>query len=213
MKYSDTGGTSENTVLAQQRPYGTGRFGEAGFQTVLRYDGTDPKSVLGRGIQTKVAGTYYAKAWDVERHFGSLEGEFTGNLPLGRPTQLSLRAGGKKLWGDYPFFEAAYIGGAVIHGYNWNRYAGDSSLYSSLGFKWAFAETHGSIPMEIGLSLGSDAGRVWRSGENSSKWHTGETAGIFIAPFSRLTLFELGVGKSKEKTFLVFGANLRFAGF
>jgi len=213
LKYSDTGGTSQNTVLAEQRPYGTGKFGEVGFQTALRYDRMDPKNVLGGGIRTRVAGTYYAKTLDVDRDFGSVEGEVTGNVPLGRSAQLSLRGGGKKLWGNYPFFEAAYVGGAVIQGYNWNRFAGDSSLYSSLGFKWAFAETHGAVPMEIGLSLGSDAGRVWRDRENSSKWHTGVHTGIFISPFSRLTLFELGVGKSQEKTFLVFGANLRIAGF
>ena len=213
LKYSDTGGTRENTVLAEQRPYGIGKFGEAGFKTAVWYDGTDPKNVLGGGVQAKLAGTYYAKTWDVERQFGSLEGEFTGNVPLGEPAQLSLRAGGKKLWGNYPFYEAAYVGGSVIQGYNWNRFAGDASLYSTLGFKWAFAQTHGTVPMEIGLSLGSDAGRVWRAGENSSRWHTGVASGIFISPFSRLTLFEIGVGKSQEKTFLVFGANLRIAGF
>ena len=213
LKYSDTGGTDQNTVLAQQRPYGIGKFGEVGFQTALRYDGTDPKNVLGGGIQTRFVGNYYAETWDVERNFGSVEGEVTEKVPLGRSAQLSLGGGGKKLWGDYPFFEAAYLGGSVIRGYNWNRFAGDSLLYSSLGFKWAFAETHGQIPTKIGLSLGSNVGRVWRDGEDSSKWHPGANTGIFIAPFNGLTLFEVGVGKSQEKTFVVFGANLRFAGF
>jgi hypothetical protein len=213
LRYSDSNGTKANTFLAEEDPYGFGKFGEVGVQASVRYDGTDPKNVLGGGVETHVSGVYYPEAWDVERAFGSLEGEFAGHVPLGRPAQLSLRVGGKKLWGDYPFFEAAYLGGGVIHGYNWNRFAGDSSLYSRLDVKWAFAQIGGAVPMEIGVSLGADAGRVWLAGESSDKWHTGVAGGLFFAPFSRLALFEIGVGKSEERTFFLFGANLRIVGF
>jgi hypothetical protein len=212
IKYSDSTGTEEDTVLAEEHPYGVGRFGEVGIRTGFWYDDTDPEDVLGGGIRTNVAGAYYPEAWDVERGFGSIDGEFTGSIPLGHPAQLSLRAGGKKLWGDYPFFEAAYIGGRLLRGYNWNRFAGDASLYSRIELKWAFAKLRGSVPMEIGLSVGADAGRVWLEGDSSDKWHTGVSGGIFIAPFNRLTLLEFGVGKSEERTFFTFGANLRLLG-
>jgi hypothetical protein len=214
IKYSDSGGTKEDTVLGQEQPYGFGKFGELGLQAVFRYDGTDPRNVLGGGIKTRVAGAYYAETWDVEESFGSFEGEFTGNIPLGKPAQLSLRAGGKKLWGDFPFFEAAYMGGSIIHGYNWNRFAGDASFYGGVEFRWAFAKLSSLVvPLEIGLTLGADAGRVWLDGEDSDKWHPGYGAGIFFAPFKRLMLFEIGFGKSDEKTFFVFGGNLRVIGF
>jgi hypothetical protein len=213
LKYSDSGGTKTGTVLADEHPYGAGTFGEVGFRGGMRFDATDPDDVLGGGIRANLAGAYYPRAWDVERSFGSVDGELTVNVPLGHPAQLSIRTGGKKLWGDYPFFEAAYIGGGVMHGYNWDRFAGDASLFSRLELKWAFASLKGSVPMDIGLSVGADAGRVWLSGESSNKWHTGIAGGMFFTPFNRLTLIEFGVGKSEEKTFFVFGANLRIIGF
>ena len=105
------------------------------------------------------------------------------------------------------------MGGGIIHGYNWNRFAGDASLYGGLEFRWAFAKVTAAVPMEIGLTLGADGGRVWLDGEDSDEWHAGYGAGIFFAPFRRLMMFEIGYGKSDENSFFVFGANLRVIGF
>jgi hypothetical protein len=214
VKYSDSTRTKDDTVLAQEKPYGSGTFGEVGVQAMVRYDGTDPKDVLGGGVRTRLVGAFYPKAWDVEDSFGSLEGEFDGYIPLGDAAQLSLGVGGKKLWGHYPFFEAAYLGGGKIHGFSFNRFAGDASLYGGLNLRWAFIKLRGgAVPTDIGITVGTDVGRMWLDGESSSKWHSGVAGGIFFAPINHVTLFEIGVGKSEEKTFFLVAANLRLVGF
>ena len=50
---------------------------------------------------------YFLEAYSY-RHF---EGKLGGHLALSDSVTMSSFIGGKKVWGDYPFFEAAYLGG------------------------------------------------------------------------------------------------------
>lgn len=143
--------------------------------------------------------------------FGEIEGDVSGHIALGQPVLVSLFAGGKKLWGEFPFFEAAYLGGfKTMDGYNWNRFAGDASLYGSAELRWAFRKIRFTVPGELGLTLRADVGRVFLDGEDSNRWHSSGSVGIFYAPFRRLMLFEAGVGYSPENTFFYVRGRMRF---
>jgi hypothetical protein len=63
------------------------------------------------------------------------------------------------------------------------------------------------------VTLRTDVGRVFLSGERSQKWHPSGSIAIFYAPFHRLMLFEAGVGRSSEQTFFVFRGVFRFLQF
>ena len=67
------------------------------------------------GALLRVRGQVWPKAWDVKETFESLDGSAAAYLTppgKGAPT-LALRVGGKKVFGNYPYFEAAYLGGGL----------------------------------------------------------------------------------------------------
>lgn len=214
LKYSDSTGTNENTVLVEEMPLGYEKFGQLGFQARYSYDSRDPRAVLQPGIQVKSGGAYYLGVWDAEGAFGSIDGEFGSHISLADPLLLSLFIGGEKVWGDFPFFEAAYIGGDhALSGYKWNRFAGDASLYGQAQLRWTFKRLAGVIPGRFGVFFDGDVGRVFLEGEDSKKWHPSYGGGVFVAPFRGIGIFHIGVGDTSEGTFFIFRASLAGFGF
>ena len=98
---------------------GTGWPGTVGDQ--FRADGKPALS----GVRFKAEGFYYAEAWDATDAFGGVDGELRGYL-VGKRAMLAARVGGRQVWGEYPWFEAAFVGGSRnLRGYRKNRYGGD----------------------------------------------------------------------------------------
>jgi len=81
-------------------------------------------------------------------------------------------------------------------------------LYGIADVKLVVHRVRKIVPGELGVVLDVDAGRVWLEGESSSKWHPSYGAGIFFAPFHRTAVFEAGAGRSVEKTFFMFRAQV-----
>ena len=98
---------------------------------------------------------------------------------------LALRAGGKKVWGTFPFQESTFLGGpgfggvgtssGHLRGFRKNRFAGDASLYANAELRFALAPFQFLIPGEFGVFLAADTGRVFFAGDpdDADKWHTG----------------------------------------
>jgi hemolysin activation/secretion protein len=136
----------------------------------------------------------YPEVWDVEDTFGEVHGELStyltaDALPL-HPT-LALRAAGKKVFGDFPFFEAAFVGGAsTVRGLREQRYAGDAAVYGNAELRLALGRVVLLLPTEVGIFGLADAGRVFLEGESSSEIHTGFGGGLslsFLTPANTLT--------------------------
>jgi hypothetical protein len=119
-----------------------------------------------------------------------------------------LRSGGTQTWGNYPFFEAAYLGHRTTAGFGWNRFAGDASLFGEGQLDFVLAKLKNLIPGEFGVSVFTDVGRVFLDGEGSNKWHPSGGAGLFYAAFQRTTLFGAKYGKNQDRWFVVFEARL-----
>ncbi len=94
-------------------PYGAGGYGELGAHAVLSWDGRDNTVFPRRGVFAAVRGTWFAQAWDVDSDFGQVNGNINGYIPLGGALTLAVRAGGKKVFGNYPYMEAAALGRAA----------------------------------------------------------------------------------------------------
>ena len=132
------------------------------------------------GVRLKAEGFYYPEAWDVTDAFGGVDGQLRGYL-VGKRAMLAARVGGRQVWGEYPWFEAAFIGGSRnLRGYRKNRFGGDSSLYGSLEARlWLF---RGRLiaPGRWGVFGLTDVGRVYLEGESSDEWHASYGGGIFF---------------------------------
>jgi outer membrane protein assembly factor BamA len=183
----------------------------AGLQ--IQVDTRDRSNAATRGVMLELGGSIYPAVWDVDSTFGETHGEvrtyLTPALPL-TPT-LALRVGGRKLWGHYPFFEAAFIGGAsTVRLGRVNRYAGDAATYGSAELRLPLAQVQLVLPAELGIFGLADAGRVFLAGESSDKWHAAFGGGVSLAYLGRANTVSLAVAKSEERTAFYIQAGFGF---
>nr|NIM52039.1 hypothetical protein [Gemmatimonadales bacterium]NIN12787.1 hypothetical protein [Gemmatimonadales bacterium]NIN51012.1 hypothetical protein [Gemmatimonadales bacterium]NIP08476.1 hypothetical protein [Gemmatimonadales bacterium]NIR00912.1 hypothetical protein [Gemmatimonadales bacterium] len=168
-KYSSTKDQA-GRIIAATSPYGSGKFGQLGWRGHLLFDTRDVAAAASRGVYVTVGGSVYPPIWDVDSLFGEVHGEFATYLtarpvPL-RPT-LALRVGGKKVWGRFPFQEAAFIGDAAsVRLGRQNRFAGDASVYGNAELRLRLARIFLVLPGDFGVFGLGDVGRVFLDGES-----------------------------------------------
>jgi outer membrane protein assembly factor BamA len=214
----------ENPVLGAQPFYGEGSFTQLGLSARVRYDATGRLGLPREGVLFTGTARYYPALVDVTEAFGEVHGDVRGYLstPGVKGLTLAMRAGGQKVFGTYPFFESAFIGGQTpfglfepgggssVRGLPPQRYAGDASLYGGaevyLPLLRAFLFMHG----HIGVMGFFDAGRVWLEGESANGWHHGAGGGLFFTTPGRRSIASLQLATSEGKTALYLRTTLAF---
>ncbi len=210
IKYANSN-LDEDTLLGQTNPYGADEFGQVGLRLGLACDTRIPTDFASPGIRLLAEVFYYPEIWDAERPFGSVQGEVSVYLPYSRHLTLALRAGGKKVFGTYPFHESAFIGGSsTVRGFRRGRFAGDAALYGNAELRLILGKAVILIPGEYGIFGLTDIGRVYLDGEISKKWHTAYGGGFFFSVLDLSTVFSLAVAASEEKTSVYFKAGFSF---
>jgi|CXWL01.1.fsa_nt_gi hypothetical protein len=169
---------------ATKRPYGFGGFGKVGPRLEVEIGGGARGDGESRPARLRVGGSFFPRVWSVTDSFGEIHGEaggvLRGSLPL-TPT-LVLSAGGKRVFGRYPFQEAAFLGGSdSLRGLRPQRYAGDASVYASAELRLRLGRVRLLLPSDVGVFGLADAGRVFARGEISDLWHSGVGGGVWIA--------------------------------
>jgi hypothetical protein len=220
MKYSTTKTPTDRFIgTIQPIPYGAEDFGEVGVGAAFRLDTRDRVNAASRGGAIEVAGNVYPAVWGVNDTFGEVHATAATFLSAGgylQPT-LALRAGGKSVFGTYPFQEAAYVGGSLatserttIRGFRSGRFAGDSSLFGNAELRLSLASFTLLLPADFGVFGLFDVGRVYLEGESSDKWHTGYGGGIWLAFLSRAYTFSAAVATSEQRTAVYVHAGFGF---
>lgn len=200
-----------NTLLGQLRPYGVGDFGQFGLRLGMRYDSRDPSRATSPGFRLRAEGFLYPHAWNVYRVFGGIEGDVAGYLPVFGRVVFALRGGGKKVYGTYPYQEAAYLGGkSTIRGFARDRFAGDASLYGNAELRLTLGKAVLVLPGEVGVFGLADMGRVFVRGESSNKWHSSYGGGLFFSVLDLSTIFSITVATCEERTSVYFMAGFWF---
>jgi hypothetical protein len=221
VKLTSTPGLQGGFTGATQ-PYGIGDFAQAGVKGGFDLDtrghvlaGTvgdqfraDAKPAVS-GVRLTAEGFYYPEAWDSEGFYG-IDGSLRGYL-VGRHAMLAARLGGRRVWGEVPWFESAFVGGSKTNrGYRKNRFAGDASLYGSLEARvWLF---RGRLiaPGRWGVFGLVDTGRVFVDGESSDTWHTAWGGGIFFQALTRNTVIHGSFAHGDEGTRVHVGYGFGF---
>jgi hypothetical protein len=202
-KYSTTN-LDHDDVVSRTRPYGSDDFGQLGAFAAFEWDKRDHPIFPRRGARLRMGGAVYPKAWDVRDPFGEIHGEAdaylgASSLPL-EPT-LAFRAGGKRVFGTYPFQEAAFLGGrSSLRGFRQNRFAGDGSLYGSAELRLALFKLEGAFPQDWGVFGFGDAGRVYLESEPSDQWHKSAGGGLWVSLLSPAFTLSVSYSRSDEKT-------------
>ena len=185
-RWSNSDTTDVASLLSSEGPYGSGKFGGIGLVGGLTWDGRDLPGRPSRGALLQLRGTVNPEWFDVDQGtFGSVKG--LASLTLARADnpfpQAAFRIGGKKTFGDYPWFRGAFLGGdESVRGLRDERYLGDAAVFGSAEGR---AELFGAsviVPLKFGGLAFVDTGRVFLEDEDSNKWHTGVGFGLWVAP-------------------------------
>jgi hemolysin activation/secretion protein len=161
-----------------------------------------------------LGGSYYPAVFDVVRQFGEVHGEASTyvtarHAPL-EPT-LAIRAGGKKVWGTFPYQEAAFIGGnSTVRLGRQNRYAGDAALYAGVELRLFLSRFNFILPGDFGVFGLGDVGRVFLEGESSDVWHAAAGGGIWFAFLDRANTVSVALARSAERTGVYLKAGFGF---
>lgn len=197
-------------------PVGLGGYGQlagrAWFEVDARNNGAYPTS----GMRLVASGTAWPAVWDVDEAFGDLYAALSAYLTPGssrRAPTLALRAGGRKVWGDAPFHEAAFLGGGSdLRGYRAQRFAGDAMAFGNAEVRLPLARFALLFPTEFGVHGAADVGRVFFDGDpdDADTWHTAFGGGIWFSFLNRRQTLSASIMHGDELTGVYVLAGLAF---
>lgn len=201
VRYTTTN-TPSNRFITQLNPYGTGTFGQAGAQLKMHYETRyKPDTLKPRGV-FDFTGTGYPGAWDVKKPYESIDGYAAAYLtvPIPKKPVIVLRGGGKKLFGDFPYFDAAFLGGSnTLRAEERQRFAGDASIFGNAELRFPLAQFPFILPLDVGLIGFTDVGRVYVDGDSPGGWHSAAGGGLWIGVLNPRTNFNILFTNNKDR--------------
>jgi hypothetical protein len=160
-----------------------------------------PRRPRTTGIKLAIAGEFFPAAWDVEESFGAVEGGLSGYVGLGTDRLvLAARVGGRKVWGEFPWHEAAFVGGPDTNrGLREQRFAGEASLFGNLEMRIQVFNGRFLVPGRYWLFGLADVGRVWLDGEDSNEWHPSFGGGLAVDVMGTGLSFWIGAANNEDQ--------------
>ena len=200
-------------LLASVQPLGVGTFGQVGARAGLTFDSRDVPGNAKRGVFASLQAAQYPDVWSAEGAFGGLRGQAATYLsaPVRFEPVLALRLGGEKAWGNYPFFDAAVLGGSsTLRGWRQERFAGDASVYGNAEFRFFLTKFFLLLPGDLGAFGLADAGRVYVSGESSDTWHSAFGGGLWVSFLGRGNTMSVSMAHGREGNGFYFRSGMMF---
>lgn len=220
VRYSDTEANEGRFIATIPDLYGAEGFGQAGMVVAGNLDTRGDMTLEEvehladlTGVRLDVSGRFYPALWDVESSYGAVSAVGRAYVPawVVPGSMLALQAGGQKVWGDAPWFDAAFIGGEeTVRGLRAQRYAGDASLYGSAELRIYLTDINILVPQLFGVFGLFDVGRVWVDGDSPGGWHTGYGGGIWIGFLGARYLLSAAYARSEEGGGLYIGSGFGF---
>jgi hypothetical protein len=200
LKYVDAE-ARPGSPLERDQPLGTGPFGQAGARVRLLWDSRDHTALPRRGAFAQSRITAYPALLDASEPFGDVSAEASVYIPLlaaAEPT-LAIRTGAMKAWGEFPFHEAAFLGGASsLRGQRSRRYAGDAMLYGNAELRSFLTRARLIVRGDLGGLVLGDAGRVYVDGASPGGWHTAMGGGLWFSFLDRAAVASVIYARGAE---------------
>jgi hypothetical protein len=185
---------SGDRYITITKPYGYPEFREAGIRGRITRDTRDSPVAAQSGWYMTAAGDFYPAVLDAISSFGGVQGAVSTYITPGSLQELTfaVRVAGQKVWGIFPVFEAAYLGGITqVRGLRPQRYAGDASAWGNFEARLKLAPLPFVVRWDFGVLAFSDVGRVFLHGTHSEIWHAGVGGGVFALLPDRSALLYL----------------------
>jgi len=202
----------QNTLLGQNpNTYGIGRLNFAGINTSFNYDTRDNTMEPYKGIYAQALGNWTPKIFDNNFGFGKAGVDIRAYISTDtvKGVTFAFRTGAGKVWGDYPFYESMFLGGAnSLKGFSRERFAGDAVVVAQSEIRMSVARVNILVPGMLGLSVFGGTGRVFLTGEESKRWHSTFGTSVWITYLDRMFNIGLTVAKSDEGYKFFVGSGL-----
>jgi outer membrane protein assembly factor BamA len=194
--------------------YGAGRFGRVGAAATFELDTRNREVATTSGVLVRVRGSAAPPVWSAEDSYGSVEGEARSYLTaagLPRSPTLALRAGGRKVFGNFPFQASAFAGGrSELRGWSSERFVGDASVYGSAELRFRLRRITIMVPGTIGLFGLADVARVYVDGESPGGWHTGLGGGLWLSFVDPSRTMTIGFASGEERSVFYLGMGFAY---
>ena len=190
----------QNSGSVAGSEFGSAGMTEGGGEVGLVLDTRTGALTSQRGFRFRLAGRHTPAIFSNPHAFSKVHASASASLGgrLITDVFLDLHAAAEKNWGTYPFFDAAFLGGASLPiplaltgmggipllGFDANRYAGDAAVGGNAELRIAVGRFLALLPFRYGISGVADVGRVFRAGMPSSTWHNGAGGGLWLAVFA-----------------------------
>jgi len=166
-----------------------------------------------RGLKLMIDGEQFFQLDNDQDHFLRMNADLRAYISFTEDPRsvLALRIGGTRVFGNYPFLEAAKLGGKTnLRGYLADRFYGDDAIYQNTEFRYKLLDFSSYILNgELGVLAFYDSGRVWLDDEDSDHWHKGYGSGFWISPFE-MAIFTATYNWSKDDKLLQVTLNFKF---
>ncbi|MEO8199550.1 MAG: BamA/TamA family outer membrane protein [Gemmatimonadota bacterium] len=210
-QYTTTDSTP-NRFISNARPYGSGEFAEAGIKLALRYDVRDEPTHPRSGLLADLSTTYFPEMGDVGSAFGVVQGSTAAYLTFPLPLHpiLAVRVGAKRVFGSFPYFEAAFLGGGTsVRNIAFERFAGDAAVNGTVELRVPLANFSFILPLDAGVFALADAGRVYQDRASPGGWHSAFGGGFWIGLLDPSTALSFAFTNGEERTgaFVKLGLN------
>ena len=193
--------------------YGLGKISPLGFHLGLAIDGRNSVDYPTEGYFMKFTGRlfpeifsdpegFYYAGFDLRSYFTPEFSSFA---------TLALRAGGSKVFGKYPFYAGATVGGEnSLRGYNDKRFSGDAALFGQAELRFFVTPLNLILKSKVGLNLFAETGRVFIENDSSKLWHPSYGVGLWVSYLNSTIIGTTYVAFSPERTTFYLGLGMGF---
>ena len=185
IEVEDTAGRFISEEFVMTNPDIFNRKNFIGLETGYHYHSTNNDANPSRGMLFDLIVGSTLNLQETDRVFGYVRPQITFYNALTRNKKWVLKTqaqGHFNIGNDFEFYQAATAGASSgLRGFRNERFTGKSALVGSADIRYSFNRVKtGLLPVQLGLYVGADAGRVWVDGEDSTLWHNSLGGGFWI---------------------------------
>jgi hypothetical protein len=216
LSFIRTNSSLDNDTLLtgfRYRDYGKGKLNRLGIHLGFEFEGRNNIEFPTNGYFMSLAGSIFPAVFNIPETFYNSKFDLRGYITHPSITwlTLALRASGEKVWGKYPFYAGATIGGIEsIRGYNQDRFSGDAALFGQAELRIFLTHLNFILRSKFGLSVFVESGKVWAAGEDSKKWHPSYGLGLWLNYLDGTFIISSYVATSPERTTFAVGLGMGF---
>lgn len=193
--------------------YGLGTQNPFGIHLALEVDEKDHQEYPTSGYWMNFYGKIFPGVFDIPESFYQAGFDLRTYLTPSFTSfaTFALRAGGSKMFGKYPFYAGATVGGENnLRGYNHKRFSGDAALFGQAELRLFVTQINIILKSRAGINFFAETGRVFTENDDSEKWHPSYGFGLWVSYLNSMIIGSTYVAFSPDRTTFFLGLGMAF---